>query len=271
MKLTIRRDKKLDLTSQEKQTMPRLVRRNAFRIAPKPANRRRVAVRRRRFMGGTKTSGVGAMYNSLAGMLEPFVARNPFLPGERFQVKYAEPFTMTTGNNAFGSQQALRLNSIYDPNFTGGGHSAYAYAELSARYGKYRVDSITWRITLTTPGSTHDQFIAATIAPNTSGGISGAAIYNPLEDPSCTWGLMSSQGDRRAVIGGMRQLNKICGVTREKYEADDTYSSNMGTNPAQAIYLAFATASADGTDNLGSSAMVEIIYNVWCYDRITTN
>jgi len=211
------------------------------------------------------------MYNSLAGMLEPFVARNPFLPGERFQMKYAEPFTMTTGNNAYGSNQVLRLNSIYDPNFTGGGHSAYAYAEISARYAKYRVDSVVWRITLTTPGSTHDQYIAATIAPNTSGAISGATLYNPIEDPSSTYGLMSSQGDRRAVIGGMRQLHQVCGGSKAKYEADDTYASLMGSNPSQVLNLAFATCAADGTDNLGSSALVEIIYNVWCFDRITTN
>lgn len=213
------------------------------------------------------------MFSPYAGVLERFVARNPFPPGEYVTMKYAEPFTMSTGNNAFGSNQVLRLNSIYDPNFTGGGHSAYAYAEMSARYGKYRVDAVTWRITLTTPGSTHDQFIAATVAPNTSGAISGSVLYNPIEDPSSTWGRMSSSGERCAVIQskGIISLNTICGVSRNKYEADDTYSSLMGSSPSQAILLSFATCSADGSDNLGSSALVEIVYHVLCYDRITTN
>lgn len=248
--------------------MPKLVRRNAFRIAPKPQKQR---VTRRRRTSGVPAAKHGAMFNPHAGVLQPFVARNPFLPGERFQIKYAEPFSMSTGSNVFGSQQVMRLNSIYDPNSTGGGHVPYAYAELAARYKKYRVDSVVWRITLTTPGGGNDQYIAATVAPNTSGAIGGATLYNPLEDPSCTYGLMSSTGDRRAVIAGMIQLHKVMGVSRVKYESDDTYSALITGNPAQDCLLSFATCASDGTGSLSSQALVEIIYNVWLYDRITTN
>jgi len=127
--------------------------------------------------------------------------------------------------------------------------------------------------TLTTPGSTHDQFIAATVSPNTSGSISGSVLYNPIEYPSATWGRMSSSGERCAVIQskGIINLNTICGVSRGKYEADDTYSSLMGSSPSQAILISFATCAADGSDNLSAVALVEIVYHVLCYDRITTN
>lgn len=263
---------KSDPTRKQKAiTMPKLVRRNAFRIAPKPTKQRATRRRRTGFSGGFPANKHGAMYNPNLGLLQPFVAFNPFKPGERHTIKYAEPFSMSTGSNVFGSQQVMRLNSIYDPNSTGGGHVPYAYAEFAARYKKYRVDSVIWRITLTTPGGANDQYIAATVAPNTSGAIGGATLYNPLEDPSCVYGLMSSEGDRRAVIGMMMQLHKVCGVDRTKYQSDDTYSANITANPAQDCILSFATCASDGTGSLSSQALVEIWYNVWFYDRITTN
>jgi len=227
--------------------------------------------RRSRLGSGTAKNTVGSHYNVLSGSLRPFVDRNPFPPGQRITTSYAEPFVMTTGVAAFGTNQVMRLNSIYDPNYTGGGHLAYAHANLAALYGKYRVDSVYWRITLTTPGATNDQYIAANIAPNTSGAITGAPLYNPIEDPACTVGIMSGNGERRAVISGLVELWKLMGVSKQKYMSDDTYQSSISSNPAQLALLSFATCCADGTSGVTSQALVELRFNVWVFDRITVN
>lgn len=214
---------------------------------------------------------VGGMYNSFASTLRPLVARNPFPLGQRVTVSYAEPFTMTTGVSAFGTQQTMRLNSIYDPNQSGVGHLCYGHPNLAALYGKYRVDRVSWKITLTTPGAANDQYIAATMAPNTSGNLTGATLFNPIEDPSSTVGLMSGNGDRRAVIYQTVDLHKLIGVSRAKYEADDTFSSGMSSNPAQIAYLNFATCCADGSSGVTAQALIEMHFDVWVYDRITVN
>lgn len=257
-------DKKLTFT-------PRIMKRfYSRRHAAKPKVFKRKA-RRGRLGSGIAASTVGGVYNSLSSSLRPFVDRNPYPPGQLITMSYAEPFQMTTSTAAFGTCQVMRLNSIYDPNYTGGGHVAYGHSTFAIMYGKYRVNRCHWRITLTTPGGANDQYIAATIAPNTTGNITGAVLYNPIEDPSATVGLMSSDGDRRAVIQGQVDLWKLCGVSKVKYMSDDTYQSGMSSNPAQLALLSFATCCADGTNGITSQALVELRYEVWVFDRNTTN
>lgn len=263
MKHAIHKDKKSTLHSKRMKNY--FKRQNAYK--PKIYKRKQ----RRSGLGSATKSTVGSRYNVMHGTLRPFVARNPFPPGQRIYTSYAEPFVMTTATASFGTCQVMRLNSIYDPNYTGGGHLAYDHAILAGIYGKYRVDRVYWRITLTTPGATNDQYIAATIAPNTSGNITSAPLYNPIEDPSCTVGLMAGNGERRAVIDGYVNLWELCGVPKAKYMADDTYQSSFSSNPAQLALLSFATCCADGTTGVSSQALVELRFDVWVFDRLTGN
>ena len=53
--------------------------------------------------------------------------RHPLVPlSRRGVLKYSETFTLTTGaGGTFGVDQVMKLNSLYDPDFTGGGHQPY--------------------------------------------------------------------------------------------------------------------------------------------------
>ena len=238
------------------------------------APRKQLKMRKRRLGAARRlgaTSPVGAKYNTQVRTLQPYVARNPFPPGQHLRGNYCEAFTLSTGLAVYGSAYNIRLNSIYDPNQTGAGHTVYGYSNIAALYNKYRVDMVEWEIVLTTPGGTNDQYITATVAPNTSGSIGGATIYNPMEDPSSVTGLMSSSGDRRAIISGVVDCATACGVSKAKYRADDTFSSGIASNPAQILYLNFATCAADGTNGLSSQALLRMTFHYYVYDRTTVN
>lgn len=176
---------------------------------------------------------------------------------------------MSTGTALLGTQQAYRLNSVYDPDYTGAGHQPYGFDQLSGLYNKYRVDRVKFEIIYTTPGGTHDMLCVATVSPGTTSSLTGATLYAGQERPGGIWGLLSPNGERRCVLKGAYDLNVVCGVPKQKYVSDDEYSSSISSNPTQLALLTHAVGCADGTAAISAVAVVVITYDVVFFDRIT--
>jgi len=62
----------------------------------------------------------------------------------RTTLKYCDVITLTSTAGAV-SQYAFRLNSAYDPDYTGGGHQPYFYDQFAAIYRKYTVMGSTFK------------------------------------------------------------------------------------------------------------------------------
>lgn len=213
----------------------------------------------------TSGSNLGFTY----GLLRNLIGDNPFPTHMRRTHTYNELFTLTTGSGVTGTQQAMRLNSVYDPNYTGAGHQAYGFDQMAALYEKYRVDNVKFQLLFTTPGATNDIFCAAAVAPNFSSGMTGAAIYWCTEQPNSFYGQLSSSGQRRCVLQGNINLAQLCGVPKVKYISDPDYSSAVTTNPAEDIALTFAIACYDGTNAVACQVHCVMSFDVYWFDRTT--
>jgi len=76
---------------------------------------------------------------------------NTFPPTMFAQHKYVEDFNFFTDNltGLMGTDYAFRLNSMYDPNFSGTGHQPQGYDQMASVYGRYTVYKVRLSIRIT--------------------------------------------------------------------------------------------------------------------------
>jgi len=218
--------------------------------------------------------GPNSVSKSLTGntfSVAAFKALDPFPPNIRRKFKYCSRHTLYTdaSTGGFGGEQRYSLNSLYDPDVSGGGHQPYGFDQVFALYNKYRVDKVTFRITFTTPGSNADLLCAAVLTPVSSGSsLSAKSIEYPLEWPNIQHGHLSSAGSRVCYLTGTADLWTIVGVTQQKYVTDDTFASLSSTSPTQAVYMNLAVGSYSGATSEACSMLVELEFDAVAYDRI---
>ena len=236
--------------------------------------RKRKFLKRRRFTARARKSAGksmdqrGSLNNPTVGYSTPLTARLPFPSHMRVVSIYSQPGTLTTGNSVFGSEQRFRLNSVYDPDYTGAGHTVRGYNILSGIYQQYRVTKCHYQVIFTTPGSANDIQCAITVAPNTGGSLGSANSYFPAEYAGGSFGVLSSAGERRCILQGTIDLAKLCGVTHTKYNADDVFSAYIGASPVQLALLSVATCCMDGTNGVTCAVQYTLSYETEWFDRL---
>ncbi len=205
--------------------------------------------------------------------LANFRALDPFPSTIRRSFRYADLHQLATETTTgyCGPHQRYSCNSLYDPNYTGGGHQPYGYDQLTNIYSKYRVDRVTFRITYTTPGGSADIFCAAAYSAGTSLVLNSTKIQEVCEWPNAIHGHLSSSGPRICVLTGSIQLHELLTVSKVKYESDDTYSAAVTASPTNQALLVISVGSYSGASAEAASVLVELEYDAVLFDRQVLN
>lgn len=211
----------------------------------------------------------GSSQNPFVALKAPLSTNNPFPVVMLRKHKYAEYFNMSSGNFLLGTQQAFRLNSVYDVNYTGAGHQPYGHDQMALLYGKYRVLKTTVQLLFTTPGAANDMICAESVAPNTTSGLTGTQLWEPVERPGGSWGHLPTSGDRRCILKRTYNMHTICGVSKAAYLAEDRYAADVGSNPTQDILLTTAVGCFDGTNAVACVLQAVFEFEVLWYNRTT--
>lgn len=237
----------------------------------KLVKRRKFVARKRRDINKPNAGGsLGFTGKPYQGLSRSLVARSPWAPQLRgVTMAYADYHTLTTGTALYGSHIQYRMNSVFDPYYTGAGHSVHEYSRLAAIYNRYRVDKCHWSFTFTTPGDTRDIVCTVSVSPNSSAPLTGETNYVPLEWANAKHGLLSPSGARQCVVSGSTDLATLNGVPKFKFISDDLYMATVGTSPAALNLLSAAIICADGTGSIAVQCVVNIVYEVTWFDRIT--
>lgn len=200
-----------------------------------------------------------------------FRQNDPFPPMVRRKLRYADLHNdITTGAAGIvGTHARYRLNSVYDPYYTGAGHQAYGFDQLAVLYNRYRVDRASYKITFTNPSLGANINCICTVAADTSSSLTGIAPAASREWPNASNSILSYEGSRTAVLQGAINLHELCGVPRSKYIADDRYQGTIASDPTQDCILTFAVSGVNGTASNYASTFIEIEYEVTFFERIT--
>lgn len=166
--------------------------------------------------------------------------------------------TFTSGLVLYDSQ--FRLNSLFDPDYTGAGHQPYGFDSYASIYSKYRVFACKYRIKAVTSNATPCQI---TVVTNNS----QTAFSNPslaAESPRSVSQLLGLGIPK--VIKANSYLPAVVGASKTQYKSDDRYSSDVGSSPTEHINLHIITSDMAGATTNNVSYTVELCYCVEFYD-----
>lgn len=193
------------------------------------------------------------------------------------KMKYAEAISLDTTGTALGiAAYRFNLNSVNDPNRTGGGHKPYGYAPLlgtptaQGLYNRYRVISCTYNI-YAAPGS--GQNIQITALPGNESIGSGTANASILrENPRARY-VTQTTGAPIRLLKGKVYLPSLVGRTKAQYMADDRYQAATLADPAELAILNVYLSEMSDAPGTGAGAVpvqakvnIEMTYTVELFD-----
>jgi hypothetical protein len=149
-----------------------------------------------------------------------------------------------------------RINSLFDPNFTGVGSQPLSFDQLSAVYNKYLVLRCDWEVTATNLNGTG----AYVTAVPTDVSVSGSSMQSLSEiKRSVTKALsVSTGGQAQQVLRGSVDLSDLHG--QPNLDADSDQYAQIGTNPQDVCYLTIRGADYTTSTSIAIGLRVRLIY-----------
>lgn len=192
--------------------------------------------------------------------------RITFLDPHKYVKLVYSQLISTTVALATGAQQIFNLNSIFDPDRTGGGHQPYGYDQLAALYNRYRVLKTKWHI-LFQGESVGFRILAVPTNGLLASAVTTAATFETASEVPRSRIFAQSASAPPVTINGSISLNALNGVTRTEYLGDDRFESQIAASPSEimVLYIAWYNVSG-GTINVDFQVQLE--YFVDLHDPI---
>lgn len=167
------------------------------------------------------------------------------------KMKYCDSFTLDTSSSVVGTVvHRFRLNSLFDPNQTSGGHRPYGFTQLlgdpaaipaqTGLYNRYRVISCSYAVYAAPiqPTAAYGNNIQITALPanelvGTTIGVNGSALR---ENPRAKY-ITQTTGAPVRLLKGKVYIPSLVGRTKSQYMADDRYQALWSANPDEAAIL----------------------------------
>ncbi len=186
---------------------------------------------------------------------------------------YADQFVFTgaTLSAVFGNENSFRLNSLFDPDYTGTGHQPYGFDQVTPFYSRYMVDEVNIRVTFSDPQG--DGVYCGVFIKNydDTATLVNSSVPQSTERPQCWVRPLNNTGSQKIVFEKRLKICDLMGLTQTQYEAAwPTMASLVTTNPSVAPYLSVAIADVNASSPaLTCKATVEIDYYTTFFSRIT--
>lgn len=173
---------------------------------------------------------------------------------KRSYLTYHALGTITEPAASTGGIYQFRLNSIYDPDFTGVGTTAAGYAALTSLFSLFRVVRVraVVRLSLNTTGQA-----VVGMLPGLNSTLTSNYQKLEMEPFACSKVIQGNVGGAHAVAEFNRvfDLAKVCGITKQQYQTDFDFAHATGANPSKSVYLTVFIAGNSG-------AAQTMVYNV---------
>lgn len=192
---------------------------------------------------------------------------------DRMSVKllYSDVKTLALGAGG-SSQTVFRLNSIFDPDFTGVGHQPRGHDELALMYRRYYVTGCKYEIVPYWAGQSSEPVVkwSAFLTQNSGTTIISANNYDMEESclriaPVGYFGGATNQFNNTTInskVSGYIDLKSVYGVNSVK--DDSGAESGFGSNPDRSAFLVIAAANTNASVVSNIAFSVTLTYYTTC-------
>lgn len=160
----------------------------------------------------------------------------------------------------------IMQSSLYDPEYTTGGHQPIFYDKLGGFYGKYKVYGMKYKYTLTNIDGTKP--FCLLVDPDNTHVADTNDYLTVCERPhtKSRWG-NGVYSNRPVVISGYASVARTYGVPKKDYRADAYYEGDWNTNPTRMAFLKAYVHTTD-TSVVNMELKVEVVYFTELYFRL---
>jgi len=209
---------------------PRLV---CVELNPGPnQGTRRTRNRRRR--ARREGGGSGAIIRSPATL---------FPPSLQVRQRYTDSRQLALTSGVFASY-VYRMNSTFDPDYTGTGAQPYGRDQFAAIYTKYRVDAFEWSVSMA-PDSV-GLGLAASVATCPANSAGPFTLITDMADlPWAKSGISPGTAPPFRSQGRL-PLREFLGQSHEQFVGDDSNEAVVGANPTALAYFHIGAQNNNG-------------------------
>lgn len=205
---------------------------------------------------------------------------NKTLPDRmRFKTTYAEDIGIVIGGAGLPGRYEFRMNSVYDPNFTGQGDSAVGMEEWARFYNKYRVYAskitVTPKFSENTTASLYRRCAILASGPLHSSGIVPPAPLTDwngiIEQPYTKHKNFLVYSNWNSSLSMYCTVQSIMGETRNNMGSVNyeglTGDTGVGANPPRTTFWQIYSQAQDYTATIAHAYNVKIVYYCELFDR----
>jgi len=190
--------------------------------------------------GGRKRARSASIKSSSAKKGKRSISRNIAWKGQvvppvlKTKLKYCDNVTASSAGGDY--TYVLRLNSIYDFDYTGVGHQPMGHDELAQLYDSYRVTGVRWLIKAVCIDANNATPMRCSAWVNNV--TTNAASQSEAEEQSGARNTLALWGGRsQASLTGYTNIAHELGLTPAQAESDDNSLALFNATPASIIYL----------------------------------
>jgi len=136
----------------------------------------------------------------------------------------------------------IRLNSLYDPDYTYAGHQPMGFDQLATLYASYRVWRVSIRGTMKQANTTDNAIV--TFVANMSNATISTLSYASEQITSKTKFINPYTLNTYNKVWDMP---KITGYTPEQYRTEDLFTAAVGSDPTSVAYLHILSSDVTGS------------------------
>lgn len=219
-----------------------------------------------------KTSSYKKKKRTMVGPMKNYVANDPFRPWMNCKLSYTQTTVLATGISLFGTEQVFRLNSLYDPDFSGGGHQPYGFDQLNGIYRKYIVSAVLIEVTMFDP-ATDGLIIGCIVQPSSATySLTGKDKDAIQELPMSVLKRVPNTGSQKAYFKQYCLMATLEGLNKVQYQANlAEYAALTNASPTLTPYMRLAVTNTTGVDGQQISVTVKLTYYCKLFDRIVQN
>lgn len=196
------------------------------------------------------------------------VARSVGFPDRMFaKLKYSDLHSHSYSGAGSVSFLQYRVNSIFDPYYTGVGHQPKCHDQYAVLYNRYRVYGMAYTISFTNTSTTEQCEVVIQARPNsTITGIMTEIIEDSAMKQRAVLGIEGS-GRNIRTMKGYCSVAKIRGITKTRLKAESDYQAIFGNDPPIECFLNLGIIAQNTAASLSVYVRVDLTYYVEMYDR----